>query len=112
MQVGAVGNGVARIYADAKSDASVERLITIIHWDLLLDLNGTPHRSVNAVEHDEQRVAGGLDDLAAEFADAQTAAGWWPTAGLQRRSGGRGKGPFRTVTVSILSRCCLYERLT
>ena len=37
--------------------------------DLLLHLHGTAHRPVDAIEHDEQRVAAGIDDPAAVLLD-------------------------------------------
>ena len=37
--------------------------------NLLLHLHGAAHRSVDAIEHDEQRIAAGLDDPAAMLVD-------------------------------------------
>ena len=39
--------------------------ITVVDRNLLLHLDGTAHRPVNAIEHDEQGIAAGLDDPAA-----------------------------------------------
>ena len=38
-------------------------------WYLLLHLEGTTHGTVDAVEHDEQRVAAGLNDRATMLLD-------------------------------------------
>jgi hypothetical protein len=69
MQVGAIGNRVAEVNPDAEADGSIRRLVTIADRNLLLHFHGTADRSVYAVEHDEQRVATGLDDPAAMLLD-------------------------------------------
>ena len=69
MQVGSVGNRVANVDADAKADGSIRRLVAVVDWNLLLHLHGTAHRPVDAVEHDEQGIAAGLDDPAAMLLD-------------------------------------------
>ena len=43
---------------------SVRRLVSVVDRNLLLHLHGAAHRPVDAVEHDQQRVAAGLDDPA------------------------------------------------
>jgi hypothetical protein len=62
MYVGAVGNDIADVDADAKSDSSIGRNLAINDKDLLLYLERTPNRAIHAVEHREQPVAAGLDD--------------------------------------------------
>ena len=69
VQVGAVRDRVAGIYADAKADAAVRWLIAIMDRDLLLYLDGAPHRTVYTVEYNEQRVATGLNKPAPVFLD-------------------------------------------
>ncbi len=69
MQIGAIGNRIADIDADAKADGAVGGLVTIIGGYLLLHLNGTAHRAIDAVEHDEEGVASGLNDPAAMLVD-------------------------------------------
>ena len=41
----------------------------VVDRNLLLHLDGTPHCPVDAIEHDEQGVATGLDDPAAVLID-------------------------------------------
>ena len=65
MQVGPIGNHIANVNADAEADDPIRRLISIVDRNLLLHLHGTTHCPVNAVEHDQQGIAAGLDDPAA-----------------------------------------------
>ena len=69
MQIGAIRNRIADIDADAKADGPIGGMVTIIGGHLLLHLHGTAHRAVDAVEHDEQGVASGLNDPAAMLVD-------------------------------------------
>jgi hypothetical protein len=69
VQIGSISNRIAEVYPDTKADGSIGRLIAILHRNLLLYLHGTAHRSVNAIEHDEQGVASCLDDFAAMLID-------------------------------------------
>ena len=69
VEVSAIGNRVAKVDADAEADGSIRRLIAIMDRNLLLHLHRTAHRSIDAVEHDEQRVAAGLNDPAAMLLD-------------------------------------------
>ncbi len=69
MQVGAISNGVADVDPDTKAYGTIWRLISIKGWNLLLHLNGTSHRSVDAVEYDEQGIAASLNDPAAVLLD-------------------------------------------
>ena len=69
MQVSPISNGVSNVDADAKADGSIRRLIAVVDRNLLLHLHGTAHRPVDAVEHDQQGVAAGLDDPAAMLLD-------------------------------------------
>ena len=69
MQISSIGNRVANVDPDAKADGSIGRLVAVMDRNLLLHLHGAAHRSVDAVEHDEQRVAAGLDDPAAMLLD-------------------------------------------
>src|SRR5690349_7598805 len=65
MQVSAIGNRIANVNPDTKPDSSVRRLVAIQVGNLLLDLHGTAYSAIDAVEHDEQRIAASLDDAAA-----------------------------------------------
>ena len=69
VHVSAIGNRIANVDPDAEADGSIGRLVAIVDRNLLLHLHGTAHRSVDAVEHDEQGVAAGLDDPAAMLLD-------------------------------------------
>ena len=69
VQVSPIGNRVANVDPDAEADGSIRRLIPIVDRNLLLHLHGAPHRPVDAVEHDEQRVAASLDDPATMLLD-------------------------------------------
>ena len=63
------GDHVANIDADAEANGAIGRLVAIMDGHLLLHLHRTAHRSVNAVEHDEQRITAGVDDPAAMLLD-------------------------------------------
>ena len=69
VQVGPVGNRVTDVDPHAKPDRSVGGLPCVIQRHLLLHLHGTAHRPVDAVEHDQQRVAAGLDYSATMLRD-------------------------------------------
>jgi hypothetical protein len=69
VQIGPVCNRVTNIYSEAETDGLLRWLITVMDWNLLLDLYGTAHRTVDAIEHDEQRVATSLNDPTAVFID-------------------------------------------
>ena len=69
MQISPVGNRVAKVDPDAEADGSIGRLISVVDRDLLLHHDGTAHRSIDAIKHDEQRVAARLDDPAAMLID-------------------------------------------
>ena len=65
MQISPIGNCIANVDPDAEADGAIRRLISVMDRNLLLHLHGTAHRSVDAVEHDQQEIAPGLDDPAA-----------------------------------------------
>ena len=65
MQVGAVRNRIADIDPDAKADGPIGRVANIMVGNLLLHLDRAAHGSIDAVEHDQQRVASGLNQSAA-----------------------------------------------
>jgi hypothetical protein len=69
VQIGPVCNRVANVDPDAEAYGSIWRLLAVVDRNLLLHLHGTPHRPVNAVEYDEQRVSSGLDDPTVMLAD-------------------------------------------
>jgi hypothetical protein len=69
MQISPVCNGIADIDANTKSDGAIGGMITIVVWHFSLNLRGTPHRPIDAVEHYKQRIAPSVDDPAAMFSD-------------------------------------------
>ena len=69
VQVSAIGNRVANVDPDAEADGSIWRLVAVVDRHLLLHLHGAAHRPVDAVEHDEQGIAAGLDDPATMLLD-------------------------------------------
>ena len=69
VKVGPIGNRVANVDPDAEADGPVRRLVAIMVGNLLLHLHGTAYRPVDAVEHDQQGIAPGLDDPAAMLLD-------------------------------------------
>src|SRR5262249_35092821 len=71
VQVRSVGNGITDVDADSKADSLIGRLIPIVDRNLFLDLDGTAHRSVYAVEDDQRGIAAGLDDPAAVFVECR-----------------------------------------
>ena len=64
VKVSPVCNRVANVDPNAEADGAVRRLIAIMVGHLLLHLHRTAHRTVDAVEHDEQEIAPSLDELA------------------------------------------------
>jgi hypothetical protein len=71
VQVRAVRDHIADVDADAEANAPVRRLVAVIDRDLLLHLDRATHRTVDAVERDQQRVATGLHYSAAVLADCR-----------------------------------------
>jgi hypothetical protein len=69
VQVGPIGDSVANVDTDAKANGTIWRLVAVQYWNPLLYLHRAPHGSINAVEHKEQRISTGLNDLAAMFFD-------------------------------------------
>ena len=75
VDISAIWNHIANVDADAEADCPIRRLVAIVGRHLLLHLHGTAHRSIDAVEHDEQRVAPGVDDPAAMLVDGRVDQG-------------------------------------
>ena len=69
VQVGAVGDRVADVDPDAKADAAIVGVARVVGRHLLLHVHGTAHRALDAVEHDQQRIAAGLHHTAAILRD-------------------------------------------
>ena len=69
VDISAIWNHIADVDADAKADRPIGRLVAIVGGHLLLHLHRTAHRSINAVEHDEQGIASRVDDPAAMLVD-------------------------------------------
>ena len=69
VQIGPISNGIADVDPNTKSDGSVEGLVAIVDWYLLLNRHGTAHSAVDAVEHGKQGIAPRLNDPAAVLLD-------------------------------------------
>jgi hypothetical protein len=67
VQVGPVGNRVAKVDPYAKAHGSIGGLIAILDRNLFLYLHGAAYRPVYAVEYDQQGVTSGLNDPATVF---------------------------------------------
>jgi len=62
VEIGPICNGVANVDPDPKTNGAVRRLFCIDNRNLLLHFHGAAHRTVYAVEHDQEGVASRLDD--------------------------------------------------
>ena len=71
VDVSAIWDHIADVDADTKADGPVQRLIAIEQGDLLLNGNGTAHGTIDAVEDDQQRIAGSLGNSATMFANGR-----------------------------------------
>jgi hypothetical protein len=71
MQVGPVGNRVAKVDPYAKPNGSIDGVIAIMTWGLLLYFHGAAHRPVDAVEYDQQRIPTGLYDPTAMLSNCR-----------------------------------------
>jgi hypothetical protein len=69
MQISPVSDGIANVDPNTKSDGSVEGLVAIVDWYLLLNRHGTAHRPINAIEYDQQRIASSLNNPTAMLID-------------------------------------------
>jgi hypothetical protein len=69
VDVSAIRDHIADVNADAKADRPIRRLLTVIDGHLLLHLDCTAHRSINAVEDDEEGITSRVDDSAAMLFD-------------------------------------------
>ena len=69
MQISPVCDRIANVDSDTKADSPFRRLVAVIVGHLLLHLHGTAHRPVDAIEHDEQRIAAGLNNPSAMLLD-------------------------------------------
>ena len=65
MEVSSIGNRIANVDPNAETDGAIRRLAVIVGGSFSLDLHGTAHRTVYAIEHDEKGIAPSLDDPAA-----------------------------------------------
>ncbi len=66
-----MSDSITNVDADAEADGSISGLLAIVNGNLLLYLHRAAHRSVDAIEHDQQEVAAGLDDPAAMLLDGR-----------------------------------------
>ena len=69
INIAAIGDHVAEIDADAKSQAALLGEVQIAVGHRALDFAGTAHRVDDAGEFRQHAVAGGLDDPAVMLAD-------------------------------------------
>src|ERR1700722_12896201 len=69
VDVSAIWHHIADVYTDAEPDGPIFGLAAIAHWNLLLHPHGTAHCSIDAIEHNEQGVACGIDDPTAVVSD-------------------------------------------
>ena len=60
---------IAKVDADTEADAAIQRLVAVVSWHLLLHLDSAAHRTVDAVERHQQRIAAGLHHPAAMLTD-------------------------------------------
>src|SRR4051812_6523009 len=61
MQIGALGDRVTDIDANAEADCTVGRLVLVGLRHPSLDLHSATDRSLDAVEYDQQRIAARLN---------------------------------------------------
>ena len=69
MQISPVGDGITEVNPDTEADGSIGWLISVKNRNLPLYLHSTPHRPIDAVKGDQQRIAAGLHDPTAVFID-------------------------------------------
>jgi hypothetical protein len=69
VHVGAVHYYITNVDADAEPDAAVGSPIAIMRGDLLLDLHGTAHGTIDAIKHYKKRVTCGVHDPPAMLRD-------------------------------------------
>src|SRR4051812_5739428 len=62
VQIRAIGNHVTDVDANTKSNGLIGRLIAIVDRHLLLHFDCAAHCSIDAIEHDEQRITSGLNE--------------------------------------------------
>jgi hypothetical protein len=61
VHIRAIRNDIADVDSNAESDCLIGRSV-VVGWHLLLRTHRTSHRAVDAVEHQQQRIAAGADD--------------------------------------------------
>src|SRR5262245_32375295 len=71
VQIRAIRDRIADLDPHTKTDSPIWRTVSVERRDLTLHLHGTAHGTINAVEHDQQRVATSLDNLPAMFVDGR-----------------------------------------
>jgi hypothetical protein len=71
VQISPVSNCVAKINPHPKADGPISGLVTVVDRHVLLDLNGAPHGTIDAVEHDQQGIATSLHDPTAMLLDCR-----------------------------------------
>ena len=64
MQIRPIGNHVANVDAHTKPNGAIAWDVAVAYLHLLLHLHGAADRPLDAIEHNEQGVASGLDDHA------------------------------------------------
>ena len=64
VQIRSIGNHVANVDSHAEPNGSIAGQVAVAYLHLLLHLHGAAHRPLDAIEHDQQGIASGLDDQA------------------------------------------------
>ena len=71
MNVSAIRNDIANVDAHSESHGTTGGLIAIAGRHVLLHFDRAADRSFNAIKHNEQRIARGIDDPAAVLLDCR-----------------------------------------
>ena len=69
MNICAVWNYIAYVYADAEPDRPIGGLTKIVGGNLVLHLHGTAYGSINAIENHKQRIAPRINNSATIFSN-------------------------------------------
>ena len=69
VEISSICNRIANVNPDTETDRSLRWLISVMDRNLMLNLDSTAHRPVDAIEHDEKGIATSLNDPAAVFID-------------------------------------------
>jgi hypothetical protein len=67
VQISPIGDRIANGDPDTKAHGAIRLLVSVVDRDVVLDRDRAVHRTVDAVEGDEQRIPAGLHHPAAMF---------------------------------------------